>query len=218
MTNKFLKISFIITLVFFGLFFRQDKAQAAILYFFPHEQTVSQSEHFLVEIRLDSENEFINAVEAEINYPTDLLEVVDLSQGGSFLELWVTEPTIDQQKGTISLVGGIPQGSLVVDGRVMAITFRAKPKTGIVEMRINQEKSGVYLNDGLGTKASLSTLTGTYHIDYPSPFALTIKSSTHPQEDKWYQDSNATISWETKSGALYSYQLSQDPLLAYVYR
>ncbi len=211
MTNKFLKIRIIVALVFFSLFFWQDKAQAAILYFFPHEQTVSQSEHFLVEIRLDSENEFINAVEAEISYSTDLLEVVDLSQGGSFLELWVTEPTIDQQKGIISFVGGIPRGSLVVDGRVMAITFRAKPKTGTAQLKINEEKSGVYLNDGLGTPAPLSTLLGTYSVNIPSPYAITINSSTHPQEDKWYQDSNAIINWETKSGAFYSYQLSQDP-------
>ena len=186
-----------------------SKAEAAIISTYPQEQNISQGENFTAEIRLDSEEEVINTIEAEIIYPKDILEVIDVSKGGSFLTLWVTDPVVKEKEGTIYFAGGIPNGSYVVNGKVLTITFHAK-RTGTAEIAINKEKTGVYLNDGLGTKTNLNTITGKYKIEFPSPYTINLTSSTHPFEDTWYQTSTIIISWEERANAAYSYKLDND--------
>jgi len=209
---KFYKISFILVLAIFGIFFFQNQTQAAILFTAPHQQEINQGETFLVEIRLDSANEVINAVEGQISYPVNLVEAIEVSQGGSFLTIWPVKPTVDKAAGLITFTGGIPQGSLVVNGKILTVTFRAKNTIGTAEIEINTTQSGVYLNDGLGTRTDLRTLVGSYQISESAVSDLVINSSTHPQENQWYAKSTALLSWQLKEGALYSYKLSRDAL------
>ena len=67
---------------------------AAILYLTPSVQTVHQGDSFVAEVRLDTENEEINAVEISLVSPANLLEFVDFSKGDSILTLWADEPKI----------------------------------------------------------------------------------------------------------------------------
>jgi len=90
--------------------------RAAILYLTPSEDSYSRGETFVEEIRLDTEGEDINTVKINLNYPKDTLEIVDFSDGGSVLTLWVKTPLIntntntEDHEGLISLIGGIPNG------------------------------------------------------------------------------------------------------------
>ena len=84
--NKKLIISF---LVFVGILIFSAQADAAILSVNPQQKEFATGETFLAEIHLNSEKEIINAVEVMISYPTNLLEVVKVSRGGSFLTLWI---------------------------------------------------------------------------------------------------------------------------------
>ena len=130
----------------------------------PQYKEFATGETFLAEIHLNSEKEVINAVEARISYPTDLLEVVKISQGGSFLTLWIQEPTVEESAGIISFAGGIPGGSLVLDGKIATITFRTKI-SGVGEVAFDDNNSKVLLNDGLGTATQLETISGIYTIN-----------------------------------------------------
>ncbi len=195
-----------------GLALSPSAQAAALLSAAPAAQVVPQGESFIVNIRLDSGGDVVNAVSAQVSYPPSLLEATDVSTGGSFLTMWAQPPAVDAERGMISFSGGIPHGSLVVDGQVLAITFRAKA-IGTAVVKVDSTNAGVYLNDAAGTRAPLQVQAGIYRVKFPSALALAIDSPTHPDPDQWYREATATVTWEVKPDAVYSYQLSPDPLV-----
>jgi len=200
-------VLFSFLLVFISGLLLGKEAEAAIMSMTPQYKELNFGETFITDLRLNSEKQVINAVQATITYPSDMLEVKDVSRGGSFFTLWPKEPTVDHSAGTISFVGGIPHGSFVVDGKILSITFRPKSSGG-VEIDFDQENTSVHLNDGQGTKADLKLISGVYQIT--SAVLATISSPTHPKEDVWYQNNSPIFRWETSTGAEYSYTLSAD--------
>jgi len=205
---KIIKTTIAALVVMIGLSLAVGEAKAAILAIDPPQKEFALGETFLVEVHLNSEQEVINAVEAVINYSVDNLEVVEVSQGGSFLTLWVQEPAVEKTAGVISLVGGVPGGSYVVEGKVVTITFRTKTAGG-VEVSFDQEATSVHLNDGLGTAAPLTLVSGIYNVS--SATFIAISSPTHPNENAWYKNRTFTVKWDTKAQADYSYILSDNP-------
>jgi hypothetical protein len=206
--SKFLKTTITTLVVIIGIAFVVGGADAAILSVDPPQKELALGETFLADVHLNSEQQVINAVEAVVTYPTDMLEVIEVSQGGSFLTLWVQEPAVEKTAGIISLVGGIPDGSYVVDGKVITITFKTKAAGG-VEVGFDSDATSVRLNDGKGTEAPLTLASGIYKISTAS--FISIASPTHPDEDTWYKNKTFTVSWSIKQGANYSYALSVDP-------
>lgn len=207
-----MRFSVFVLITILGLVILHHSVEAAVLSIDPAQIQTTPGETFVVDVRLNSENEYINAVATQISYSPDLLEVMDLSRGGSFLTLWPEEPTDNEQTGIISLIGGIPNGSYVVDGRVLTITFRAKA-LGEAAVRFVGGESSVHLNDGQGTKAPLRFVAGSFEVRNSSPFSISIRSSTHPDENVWSQQRNITLTWETHPASLYSYDLSHNPLV-----
>jgi len=107
MTNQKLKI---IVILILGFVLFPATTFAAILYLEPSQGQYHQGDTFVVEARIDTEEECINTVEVNLGFSQDILGVVDFSQGNSILTLWVKSPEIDQEVGLISFVGGIPGG------------------------------------------------------------------------------------------------------------
>jgi len=168
-------------------------AQAAILYLEPSKGNYSQGETFIEEIKLDTEREDINAVEVELTYPKDILEIVDFSDGGSILKLWVERPNINpqqtannKQQGIISFAGGIPNG-FRGEGLLGKVVFKVKSQISNLKTKtqnletVNIEflkETKVLLNDGKGTPAKL-TIEGAI-------LKIFAKSSEIP-EDRWQE-------------------------------
>jgi len=201
---------FLIISVFTLLFFTFSFCRAATLYLLPQSQTIYQDDTFIVEVRLDTEGKEINAVEADLKFPSDLIEIIDFSKGGSILTLWVKEPSIKQAKQEeISFIGGIPQG-FNGKGLISKITFFGK-RIGGAEVSFKID-SKVLLNDGKGTRAELSFLEGNYEvIEKPENLPI-ISSSSHPDQNKWFKSNTFHVHWDLIEGAEYSYLLSKDPL------
>jgi len=205
--SKPFKTIILCSLAVIGIFLVVDKAEAAILSVTPQYDEISYGTTFIADVRLNSEREIINAIQATITYPANVLDVVDVSRGGSFLTLWAQEPTVDEVAGTITLAGGIPHGSYVVDGRVLSITFRAQ-SSGSVEVGFDQEKTSVHLNDGQGTKAKTEFKSAIYKIK--PAVLIDITSPTHPNENSWYRNNSPIFEWVVKPEAEYSYTLTSD--------
>ena len=165
-------------------------------------------ETFLAVVHVDSEQKVINAVEGVLKYPTNILEVVDVSQGGSFLTLWPDPPSIDTEAGEISFTGGIPQGSLVLDGIALNITFRATAPGG-GELEPLDDKTHVLLNDGKGTDTPVEGVSGL--ISIVEEETVTLYSPTHPDENMWYSKRIFTVQWSPDTDTLYSYHITQSP-------
>lgn len=121
----------------------------------------------LIEVPLQiSTTVTMNAAEFYFSFPTDLLEVEAIDRGGSFFELWITnQPAFDNLTGQLSFAGGLPKpGFTGKDGLVATVRFRAK-KSGSGQIVINQNKSRILANDGLGTKIDASFTPISFTID-----------------------------------------------------
>jgi hypothetical protein len=163
----------IITLFLFTPLF----VEGAILYLEPSSGQYYRGDVFIVEARIDTEGECINAVKVDLSFPKEILEVLDFSQGNSILTLWVKEPTFsvvpcgknNVSCGLVSFIGGIPggycgalPGELGKPNLLGRIIFRAIHET---EAKLEfLESSQILLNDGFGTPAKLITKGAIFTI------------------------------------------------------
>ena len=201
---------------------------AATLYFLPASNEITVGDSFVVEARIDTENESINAIEGEMVYPAEILSVSDISDGGSVIGFWPQKPTPSISPcsagggigggcggGKISFVGGIPNG-FAGDGKLFSIILKTEIKTQSPRETeslniVWNPDSKILLNDGAGTEATKRLLEGNYKIVAEKKF-LEINSPDHPDQNKWYQSKIITVNWTRKTGYDYSYIISADPL------
>jgi len=157
------------------LFLMPSFASAARLYIEPATMTYGYGDTFVATIRLDNQDECVNAVHVALSYPTDTLRAVDFSRGNSILSLWIEEPRLDTDLGTVVFSGGIPGGYCGrIQGDASLSNMIGKVVFSVVDAQKEEAKitfsnaSRVYLNDGLGTSASLETFDADVRI-LPEP-------------------------------------------------
>jgi hypothetical protein len=177
-----------------SLFSVPTASEAASLYLDPPFTDLYRGDAIKLAVRLDTDEavgECINAVDAVITY-TEGVEPVDVTTGGSIFSIWVESPTIDKENRTITFAGGIPNGYC---GRVSGdprltntlaeIIFRSPGfSIGGGGDAVNatvafSEESTAYLNDGLGTKASLRTFPATFNL---------FKNAGNELKNSWQDD------------------------------
>lgn len=191
-------------LFFFILFLFPFYSNAATLGFSPSSGTYKAGETFSVSVVVNTENKSINAVSANIIFPTSLLRVVSVSKSDSVINYWVQEPSFSNTNGTINLEGVIVNpGFTGSSGKVLRITFEAK-SSGVSDVKY--EISSVLANDGLGTnvlsvanKASFtigatSAISTTPGAD-STPAPIFVSSSTHPDPNEWYAKKDLKLEW-----------------------
>ncbi|MEK7570084.1 MAG: cohesin domain-containing protein [Patescibacteria group bacterium] len=199
--------AFILGLVLLGA--AAPVARAAVLSVQPAKMTAPQDQLAVVEVRLNSGQDVVNAVEGKVSYDPAALEVVEVSKAGSFLTLWVAGPTVDAVAGTVTFTGGVPNGSYVINGRVLSLVFRPK-QLGATSFVLDSIASSVRLNDGLGTAAELRTEASVVTVGV-NDSALSLTSTTHPQEQVWYATNDVHLAWTPTTGASYAFILADDP-------
>lgn len=160
-------------LFIFILLFSPIFSQAAVLYLNPSSGEYYEGDTFIVNILVDTEEECINVIYADLSFPKDILEARDFSIGNSIISVWLKEPELSNEKGAISFSGGIPGGYC---GRIIGdpgqsnllgrIIFKVKemggnPTSAQIEFL---DSSRVLLNDGLGTKAKLSVEKAVFTV------------------------------------------------------
>jgi hypothetical protein len=180
------------------------------LYLAPSKGTFFAGSTFSVSIYVDTKGNEINAVEVDLKFPPDILQVTTPTAGESFISEWLTPPSYSNIGGTISFKGGIPGGIKTSAGLVSTITFRAKsPGLARVEFL---DSSKVLLNDGKGTPIFTTNFGGVYEILISPPEGPKIFSPTHYDSDIWYSDSNPQFYWEKEEGVTdFSFSFSQNP-------
>ena len=203
-TSKYKYILF----VALGLF-SFGHAHAAILYSQAANQDVFAGQTFVVDWYVDSENKSLNVVDLGLGYSTDTLEVVEASAGNSLINLWIKNPTFDNAAGRLSLTGGVANGILSDKIPIFRTVFRAKA-AGSAYIKLDPG-SEILLNDGAGTSELLKFRDEAFNI-YPANFKpLEITSSTHPDQNGWYQNPNVILSFVPKPGFDYSASFSSNP-------
>jgi hypothetical protein len=153
---------------------------AATLYIDPGTATVYRGDAITTSVRImpdQAAGECINAADVVVTYP-EFIQPVDVSIGRSIFSVWVEDPKINKEERTITFAGGIPngycgrvQGDPGLTNVIADIVFRspglqigAVDNDGVAVISFT-DATNVYLNDGLGTKASLVTLPSTITMD-----------------------------------------------------
>ncbi len=208
---KFVTFGLFFCVLFFTLFvpINQVKAMGASLYLSPASGSFFKGSTFTVSVLVNSQQNSINAVWAELEFPAHKLQVAYPVTGISLVGEWLNPPRYSNEQGIVSFRGGIPDGITTSAGLIATITFRAI-SSGNAKISFNNN-SGVFLNDGQGTDILEEARAGEYQILIPPAEGPLISSPTHPNENEWYPDNLPAFSWHKEGGvADFSWSFNQN--------
>lgn len=201
---------FVFLAVFYFLLTANNiQAGGASLYLSPSKGTFLAGNTFGVSIYVNTKENKINAVEIDLRFPSDILQVTSPTAGESFISEWFTPPNYSNIGGKVSFKGGIPDGIVTSAGLVSTITFRAK-SPGVAKIEI-LDSSRVLLADGKGTPVYPDLQQGVYEILVAPPEGPKISSPSHPDSDIWYANSSPIFFWERNDSSDFSFIFSQSP-------
>lgn len=123
---------------------------------------VSIDQNFETVVSVNASNP-INAAEATISYPADILEVASLSKDNSIFNFWIEEPSFNNASGTIRFAGVLHDGreGFQSNGKILTIVF--KPKK-IGDTAIDFTNAQILAADGQGTDITGDKSGITYSI------------------------------------------------------
>jgi len=212
------KIKIISATVFVFLFlFTYQYTEAASLKMSASLQSMNVGGTNTIFVFVDSQGMAINNAEGTISFPAEFFDVTSVSKDSSVFNLWVEEPSFSNLTGLISFNGGVPTpGFSGAQGRVLSFIVRAK-KAG--QANVSFLSASVRANDGLGTDV-LTGKTGTgititekqktLEVDKPvqqptlqdvTSSGIKISSTTHPNQEKFYNGSDLKMQWNIPVGA-----------------
>jgi hypothetical protein len=160
---------------FFLAFFPILTSAASLGFVLPANK-IGVGDIFVAEFKLVAGREEINAIDGELTFDTEMLNVQEVSTGGSIFNIWARTPVFSNESGKIMFAGGSPNG-IKEDGLVFKIIFTAK-KEGVANFSVSPSTT-LYLNDGLGTSSRPIISNGELAIQEIS----TMASST----DSWQE-------------------------------
>lgn len=206
-----IKLSLILLLAS-GLWFAWISfAHAANFLISPSSGTYSVGSTFDVSVLVDTKGQEINALQMQLSFPPDKLQLVSPSAGSSVIEIYTTPPRFNNTTGIVDIIGGIPNGINVKSGLVSKLTFRVK-SVGQASLRFTGD-SQILLNDGRGTNVLENTLGATFKLELPPQQGPLVISDTHPNQDEWYQNDDVGLRWDVglPPADNYSYTVSTNP-------
>lgn len=197
-----------------------NTAQAASLFFVPGTGEFGLEKEIVADLKIDSEGTGINASQATIRFPKDMLEVKSVDKADSTFNFWLEEPTFSNEEGVISFVGGTPYGVSGASLQTLRITFTTK-SSGVATITIVD--AAVTASDESGTNVLFKTNDAAFTIA-PATVAATVtpltvvaptqikrvpevasglpakpavKVSLYSNPAEWYNHSNIfTVTWE----------------------
>lgn len=141
--------------------FAAGTAHAAVLYWVPTSGEAKISDTITADLKIDSEGTGINAAQATIRFPQELLEVVSVEKSDSAFSFWLEEPSFSNTDGTISFVGGTPYGISGASIKVLTATFTVK-RAGTATLAAAD--AAVTASDGTGTNVLSKTIDAAYTL------------------------------------------------------
>lgn len=192
-------------------FLISNSAQAANFSISPSSGTYTVGSTFEVSVVTDTKGQTINAVQLNLSFPVDKLQLVSPSAGNSIISIYTTPPKYDNSTGKIEIIGGIPNGINTSNGLITKLTFRVKG-VGNASLRFTGDLQ-ILLNDGRGTNVLENTFGATYKLELPPQQGPIVISDTHPDQEIWYKNSNVNLIWDVGLPAAtnYSYTISDNP-------
>ena len=167
------KLFFIIPVVLVFLF--PIFVHAATLNLVTDKTSFAIGDTFSVIVRIDSQNTGINAAQATIQFPKDILNVVSVDKSNSVFSFWLADPTFSNDAGTVSFIGGSTSGFTGKSLEALKINFKV---TGIGTATLAFTDGAVTASDGSGT--NVLSLMNSLTITAVSATGSTVITPTTP--------------------------------------
>lgn len=126
------------------------------------KQQYKIGEIFPIDLNINSNGVYINAVQADIAFDPKKIEVVKLSLEESFAQIFI-QKEISNENGYLRLTGGLPSPGYQGDNGHFATVYFQSKEAGIFEIKF-LPSSLVLENDGNGTNVLKSYPTSSYLI------------------------------------------------------
>ncbi len=149
--------------LFFSLAFAHA-ASAATMYVVVDKSTVQIGDRIVATVKIDSEDQGINAAQGTLQFSKDILEAVSIDKSSSVFGFWLEEPSYSNDSGQVSFVGGTTAGLTGTSLSVLRVTFKVK---GSGKASIVFSDGALAASDGSGTNV-LSALRGVAITSSPS--------------------------------------------------
>lgn len=105
------------------------------------------SQTFTILVTLDTDGEHINAAEAVLSFPPDMISNISLNYEASIFDMWAVKPYVSIKDGVIGFGGG-KVGAFIGKGELLQIQFILK-KSG--KFTLLPEYTRILADDGVGT-------------------------------------------------------------------
>lgn len=181
------------TYIFVGFWIIPVSLFSAQIYVDTTSTKVVEGEEFLVSFFIDSQNEKINALEGELSYSQDILEIIDIRSGNSVINFWLED--LKNTKGKSDTFSGIiPGGYQGEKGFIFSVLYRAKMQ-GIANITIENGKG--LRNDENGTEikttSRLLILTVSKNSSAIAPVIPMMKENISPENFTVYRGQSQDI-------------------------
>lgn len=163
------------------LFFVSSPAFASQINLIPGSNLMKAGEIFQVDVELNTEDEAINAMEATVVFPTDLLELNDVRDGNSIISFWV-EKTANSSDGQFYFSGIIPGGYVGKNGHIASLIFKIK-KEGVGNVEIINGKALLNNEESSESKLTLGKISFEVsgQADYETSEISKVKDEESPE-------------------------------------
>ena len=192
-------------LIFAFCIFAAKTASAATLYFYPQNLEIFEGESAVIEVRLNTEGEAINALEINGSLKNDSLSITSVDTSNSLIQIFIEAPQTDGKK--FHFVGGAP-GGFNGAGIVGRLNLTAS-SVGTANLSFNQPTKFL-TNTEEGKELSVKLLLSELEVVKKPKDYIKLTSRTHPVQTNWYNAKEVNIHWDLEPGAEYSYLVSQD--------
>lgn len=214
MTRTYLK-TIIVSAMFGVCALAAQSASAASLFFVPSTGEFALSKEIVADLKIDSEGIGVNAAQATIRFPSDMLEVKSIDKTDSAFSFWLEEPSFSNADGAITFIGGTPYGVSGASIHVLRVTFISKG-SGIAPITFSD--AAVTASDGSGTNILSKTSDASFTISpikeipvitpptkiirEPAPASSlpvqpVVRISLYPDPTGWHNISNVfTAAWD----------------------
>lgn len=145
----------VIAVVFF-VFNNSVAVQAASFSLEASKETFVVGDTFSVDVLVNSEDVGVNAAQATIKFPKDIIQVISVDKTNSVFNFWLQEPNFNNETGLVTFIGGNFSGISGKSLHTLHINFEVK---GAGTVGIIFSDGAITASDGSGTNV-LSLMTG----------------------------------------------------------
>ncbi len=180
-------------------------ALAATLYFFPQNIEVFEGENVIVEVRLNTDGETINAVEVEGGLANENMTIDSADTSNSLVRIFIEPAQTDGKQ--FRFIGGTPGG---FDGA--GIIGRLNLTASAIGDNIISfnESAKVFANSEKAIQSVVKLLGANFRVIEKPKDYIELSSRTHPKQNIWYNAKEINVHWDLAPGTEYSYLVSPD--------